>query len=62
LKTTLITAFGLMLVLEGILPFLAPKAWRQTFQRMVEMKDGQLRFIGLASMIGGLLLLIVGTR
>lgn len=51
-----------MLVLEGILPFLAPKAWRQTFQRMVEMKDGQLRFIGLASMIGGLLLLIVGTR
>lgn len=62
MKTTLITAFGLMLVLEGILPFLAPKAWRQTFQRMVEMRDGQLRFIGLASMIGGLLLLIVGTR
>lgn len=47
-----------MLVLEGILPFLAPKAWRQTFQRMVELKDGQLRFIGLASMLGGLLLMI----
>jgi hypothetical protein len=58
LKTTLLTAFGLMLVLEGILPFLAPKAWRQTFQRMVELKDGQLRFIGLASMLGGLLLMI----
>lgn len=59
MKTTLLTAFGLMLVLEGILPFLAPKAWRQTFQRMVELKDGQLRFIGLASMLGGLLLMIV---
>ena len=48
-----------MLVLEGILPFLAPKAWRQTFQRMIELKDGQLRFVGLASMLGGLLLMIV---
>jgi len=48
-----------MLVLEGILPFLGPKVWRQTFQRMVELKDGQLRFIGLASMLGGLLLMIV---
>lgn len=59
MKTTLLTAFGLMLVLEGVLPFLAPKAWRQTFQRMVELKDGQLRFVGLASMLGGLLLMIV---
>lgn len=59
MKTTLLTAFGLMLVLEGILPFLAPKAWRQTFQRMVELKDGQLRFVGLASMLGGLLLMMV---
>lgn len=46
-------------MLEGVLPFLAPKAWRQTFQRMVEFKDGQLRFIGLASMLGGLLLMIM---
>ena len=59
LKTTLLTAFGLMLVLEGILPFLAPKAWRQTFQRMIELKDGQLRFVGLASMLAGLLLMII---
>ena len=56
---TLLTAFGLMLVLEGILPFLAPKAWRQTFQRMIELKDGQLRFVGLASMLAGLLLMII---
>lgn len=48
-----------MLVLEGALPFLAPKAWRQAFQRMIELKDGQLRFVGLASMLGGLILMFV---
>ena len=48
-----------MLILEGVLPFLAPKAWRQTFQRMIELKDGQLRFVGLASMLGGLIMMFV---
>lgn len=55
----LLTAFGLMLVLEGLLPLLAPKRWRQTFQRMLELKDGQLRFVGLVSMAGGLLLMFL---
>lgn len=55
----LLMAFGLMLVLEGVLPFLAPRAWRQTFQRMIELKDGQLRFVGLSSMAGGILLLFI---
>jgi uncharacterized protein YjeT (DUF2065 family) len=55
----LLLAFGLMLILEGILPLLAPQMWRQTFQRMIAMNDGQLRFVGLASMLGGLLLLTV---
>lgn len=48
-----------MLVLEGILPFLAPELWRQTFRRMIELNDGQLRFVGLSSMAGGLILLFV---
>lgn len=48
-----------MLVLEGLLPLLAPKAWRQAFQRMLELKDGQLRFVGLVSMTGGLLLMFL---
>lgn len=52
-------AFGLMLVLEGALPFMAPQVWRQTFQRMINLNDGQLRFVGLASMAGGMLLLFV---
>jgi uncharacterized protein YjeT (DUF2065 family) len=46
-----------MLVLEGLLPFLAPALWRETFRKMTEMPDGQLRFVGLTSMLGGLLLL-----
>lgn len=58
MNTTLLTAFGLMLILEGVMPFLAPKAWRQTFQRMIELKDGQLRFVGLVSMLGGALLML----
>ena len=55
----LLMAFGLMLVLEGVMPLLAPRAWRQTFQRMIELNDGQLRFVGLASMAGGVLLLFI---
>lgn len=59
MSSTLLTAFGLVLILEGVMPLLAPKAWRQTFQRMVELRDGQLRFIGLISMLGGLLFLFI---
>ena len=53
----LLTAFALMLVIEGLMPFLVPGAWRETFRRLIEMNDGQLRFIGLSSMLAGLLLL-----
>ncbi len=53
----LLTALGLMLVIEGLLPFLAPGVWRETFRRIIEMSDGQLRFVGLSSMLVGLLLL-----
>ena len=55
----LLTALALMLIIEGLLPFLAPSLWRDTFRRLTEMSDGQVRFIGLTSMIAGLLLLLV---
>jgi len=55
--TTFLMAFALMLVLEGLLPFLAPNLWRETFRRITQMSDGQIRFFGLTSMIVGLLLL-----
>lgn len=48
---------ALMLVIEGIMPFLFPSLWRDTFRRLVQFSDGQLRFIGLTSMLAGLLLL-----
>jgi len=53
----LLVAVALMLVIEGVLPFAAPKVWRETFKRVTEMSDGQIRFVGLASMSAGLLAL-----
>jgi uncharacterized protein YjeT (DUF2065 family) len=56
---TLLLAFALMLVIEGLLPFLAPKVWRETFRRVTEFSDGQIRFIGLSSMLVGVMMLTV---
>ncbi len=50
-------ALALMLVFEGLLPFLSPTLWRQVFERAVRMTDGQIRFLGMSSMLGGMLLL-----
>ncbi len=57
MATTLLMALALMLVIEGLLPFLAPKVWRETFLRLMQLSDGQIRFFGLTSMIAGLILL-----
>ena len=57
LKDIFLPALALMLVIEGLLPFLAPAAWREAFNRMIQMKDGQIRFMGLASMLAGLVIL-----
>lgn len=53
----LLAAFGLMLVLEGILPFLSPSALRQSLLRMAQLEDRTLRSVGLGSMLLGLLVL-----
>jgi len=55
----LFAGFALMLVIEGILPFVAPRLWRETFRALIEMKDGQIRFAGLVSMTVGLALLLL---
>jgi len=57
----LFAALALMLVIEGILPFTAPRLWRETFAKLTQMTDGQIRFAGLASMIAGLVLLYIAT-
>jgi uncharacterized protein len=51
---SLLTAFALVLVVEGLLPFAAPQLWRESFRKLVELTDGQLRFVGMASIILGL--------
>ncbi len=56
---TLWVAFALVLVVEGLLPFIAPRLWRETFQRLTALTDGQLRFIGLISIGFGLISLAV---
>ena len=53
----LLGAFALMLVVEGILPFVSPPKWRAVFERATQMSDGQIRFIGLSSMLAGLAML-----
>jgi len=50
---------ALMFVFEGLLPFLSPASWRQIFEQAARMSDGQIRFIGLGSILLGLTLLLV---
>jgi uncharacterized protein YjeT (DUF2065 family) len=57
--TTFIMALALMLVIEGVLPFLAPSVWRDTFRRITQLSDGQIRFVGLTSMLIGMLVLVL---
>ena len=49
-------ALALVLVIEGLFPFLSPTAWRRMFQQILQLHDGQVRFFGLCSMLVGLAL------
>ncbi len=55
----LLGAIALMLVIEGLLPFFSPNAWRGVFARAMQMSDGQIRFLGLSSMFVGVLVLLI---
>ena len=61
MSDVLLAGFALMLVIEGILPFTSPKLWRETFRKLIEMTDGQIRFAGLVSMVVGLIVLFAAT-
>jgi uncharacterized protein len=54
-----VAAIALMLVIEGILPFTAPRVWRDVFRKLTDMTDGQIRFAGLSSMMVGLVILFL---
>jgi uncharacterized protein len=55
----LLPACALVLVIEGVLPFLSPAGWRRLFEQATRLSDGQIRFLGLSSMLVGLVLLLV---
>ena len=46
-------ALALVLILEGLLPFISPGAWRRVFSEMLQMRDGQIRFFGLLCLVAG---------
>lgn len=54
-----LTALGLVLVIEGLLPFFSPKGWRGVFEQVLKLSDGQIRFYGLASMLIGLVIVLL---
>ena len=55
------SALALVLVIEGLFPFISPGGWRRTFQKLLALEDGQLRFFGLCSIVIGLVLLWVAS-
>jgi uncharacterized protein len=55
--TSLFTALGLMLIIEGLLPFIAPDRWKALFKAMLDLPPAQIRMVGLGSIIVGLSLL-----
>ena len=57
MSSSLLLAFGLPCVLEGLFPFLSPGRWRETFLQLARLSDGQIRFFGLAAILFGILLL-----
>ena len=54
-----LSAVALMLIAEGLLPFVSPVSWRQIFEKAMQMSDGQIRFLGLTCMLAGLAMLLV---
>jgi uncharacterized protein YjeT (DUF2065 family) len=56
LLDTLLLALGLVLILEGLMPMLSPGGWRQLFEKILKLDDGQIRFFGMLMVLLGLLL------
>lgn len=53
-----VSAIALVLVFEGLLPFVNPGAWRRVFERALQMTDAQIRLLGLASLATGVAILL----
>ncbi|HMS81056.1 MAG TPA: DUF2065 domain-containing protein [Burkholderiaceae bacterium] len=57
MAANLIAALGLMLIVEGLMPLVSPPSWREAMRRIAALRDGQIRFMGLAATLVGLVLL-----
>jgi hypothetical protein len=60
-KTSLIVALGMMLLIEGIVPTFFPRQWREVSSRLIRFSDGQIRFLGLVALISGFLILALAS-
>ena len=56
---TLWLALALVLVIEGLFPFISPASWRRMFSQLLQLSDGQIRTFAMASISAGLLLIWV---
>ncbi|MFZ3127473.1 MAG: DUF2065 domain-containing protein [Rhodoferax sp.] len=54
---TIWLAMALVLVIEGLFPFVSPAGWRRMFAQLLQLTDGQIRFFGMFSILAGLLLI-----
>lgn len=60
MKNWLFSSLGLMSVIEGLMPPFFPQGWRDTFKKLITMKSGQIRFMGLVSFLLGLIFIFLG--
>lgn len=58
MASSFLLALALVLVIEGLLPFLSPTSWRKAFEQALKLSDGQIRFFGLCSVVLGLLAIV----
>jgi uncharacterized protein YjeT (DUF2065 family) len=56
--TDWLQALALVLIVEGLMPFLSPTRWRRTMQQVLQLQDGQIRFFGLCCLLVGAVLLL----
>ena len=55
----LLVALAIVMILEGALPFVSPRLWRDTFSKLIELSDGQIRFVGLIAILAGVAALLL---
>jgi uncharacterized protein YjeT (DUF2065 family) len=60
MKNWFFSSLGLMLVIESLMPFFFPQDWRDTLKKLITMKRGQIRFMGLVSFLLGLIFIFLG--